>query len=237
MNATLQCLINTDILTRFLLTEKIYMSIVNNIKLYELTSCYSELLLNVCCCNKTNFRPTEFKKLISRKNPLFKGVRANDSKDLISFLLEEMNEELKNLEIYPINNNDNDKIFSIQPDETNKLEMLNYFKNSIKKNNKSIISKIFYILIENGTICKKCKIKTYNYQVTFYLHFPLKSVYEYCFKNNIKVEKGKNNIICIPLLACFKQYCQSINLEGDNRILCKNCNSKEEATYINNIYF
>ena len=69
------------------------------------------------------------KKLISRKNPLFKGVRANDSKDLISFLLEEMNEELKNLEIYPINKNDNDKIFSIQPDETNKLEMLNYFKN------------------------------------------------------------------------------------------------------------
>ena len=74
MNATLQCLINTDALTRFLLTEKIFIYIMNNIKLFELTSCYCDLLLNTVCCNESSsiFKPTKFKNVISRKNPYLK---------------------------------------------------------------------------------------------------------------------------------------------------------------------
>ena len=173
MNATLQCLINIDILTRYLLTEKIYMIIINDINTYEITSCYCHLLLNVCCdSNIKSYKPKKFKDVISRKNPLFQGIRANDSKELINFLLEEMNDELFKLEINNANNYNNNN-YSKQPDQTNKLESLNYFKNTIKKNNKSIISKIFYILLENGTKCHLCKIEEYNYQVTFYLGLPL----------------------------------------------------------------
>ena len=75
MNATLQCLINTDDLTRFLLTENNYINITNNINLFELTNCYCELLLNICCDeNIKYFRPTKFKIMISTKNPLFQGI-------------------------------------------------------------------------------------------------------------------------------------------------------------------
>ena len=39
-------------------------------------------------------KPMAFKDLISEKNPLFKGIKANDSKDLVLFLLENMDSEL-----------------------------------------------------------------------------------------------------------------------------------------------
>ena len=43
MNATLQCLINIDLLTRYFLTETNYNNIINNIESCELTSDYVEL--------------------------------------------------------------------------------------------------------------------------------------------------------------------------------------------------
>jgi ubiquitin C-terminal hydrolase len=96
MNATLQCLINVKSLTTYLMTRTIYNNIKNNINICELISAYCEVLYNVCCnSNVTNYyEPQNFKKVISSKNPLFKGISPNDSKDLINFLLEEMNHEL-----------------------------------------------------------------------------------------------------------------------------------------------
>ena len=52
MNATLQCFINVDSLTRYLLTESNYNNIINNINKCELTSSYCELLVNVCVMTK-----------------------------------------------------------------------------------------------------------------------------------------------------------------------------------------
>lgn len=52
MNATLQCFINVDDLTRYLLNENNYNNIINNINKYELTSAYCELLANICCDEK-----------------------------------------------------------------------------------------------------------------------------------------------------------------------------------------
>ena len=44
MNAALQCLINLDALTRYLLYENIYLYIMENMNIFELTSCYKYLL-------------------------------------------------------------------------------------------------------------------------------------------------------------------------------------------------
>ena len=165
MNATLQCLINIDILTRYLLTEKIYMTIINDINTYEITSSYCHLLLNVCCDdNIKSYKPSKFKDIISRKN-LLQGITANDSKDLINFLLEEMNNELSQLEINNLNNINNNNNLN-QPNQSNQLEVLKSFKNVIKSN-KSIISNIFYILLENRTICQKCFIENIIIKLVF----------------------------------------------------------------------
>ena len=45
MNSTLQCLININLLTKYLLKESNYKTIMNNSYLYELTSCYCEVSL------------------------------------------------------------------------------------------------------------------------------------------------------------------------------------------------
>jgi ubiquitin C-terminal hydrolase len=96
MNATLQCLINIDPLTRYLLNFNNFNYIVDNISECKLLSCYCSLLEKVICDEKieNSYSPKDFKEIISLKNPLFQGVQANDSKDLIYFLIEQMCFEL-----------------------------------------------------------------------------------------------------------------------------------------------
>ena len=144
MNSTLQCFINNKFLTEYLLNKSVFSSIINNKDKCELTCCYCLLLAQVCCnLNiKSSYKPEQFKKIISIKNPLFKGIQANDSKDLINFMLEEMNSELNQLE----NKNDNCQINKIylQKIQKNKELMLNAFIMEYTKNNKSIIPRIAY---------------------------------------------------------------------------------------------
>ena len=142
MNATLECFINVDPLTRYLLTESNYYQIINNTSRYELSSAYCDLLANVCLNESVTdfFKPRTFKEVISWKNPLFEGVNANDSKDLINFMLEEMNQELIN--INKLNNsqikkgNSNNSIV----DQTNQQLTLNNFRQKYEENNDSKFS-------------------------------------------------------------------------------------------------
>ena len=52
---------------------------MNNSYLYELTSCYCEVLLNVCKKDIKYYKPEKFKQIISKKNPLFEDMQENDS--------------------------------------------------------------------------------------------------------------------------------------------------------------
>jgi hypothetical protein len=65
----------------------------------KVTVLLTYLLYHVCCDPNVvkYYEPNDFKNTISWKNPLFKGINANDSKDLINFMLEEMNQELCHL--------------------------------------------------------------------------------------------------------------------------------------------
>ena len=77
--------------------------------------------------------------------------------------------------------------------------------------------------------------RKYNYQVSFYLEFPLETVYKFCNTNNIPTINN-NNRINIPLFACFQQYSQSTYLKGDNKIYCNICQSQCDALYLTSIY-
>ena len=73
---------------------------------------------------KLYYEPYNLKEIISRKNLLFTGVQANNSKDLIIFLLEEMHIELKMLE-----NNIEQKLYeSFHQIQNNQFLVLNNFK-------------------------------------------------------------------------------------------------------------
>ena len=99
MKATLQCFYHLKALSE---------AIINDDKIspsMELTYCYQKLInelvgsknkrkflidlkynkLDILNKGKDYIEPNEFKDIISKKNPLFKGIKAIDSKDLILF--------------------------------------------------------------------------------------------------------------------------------------------------------
>ena len=87
-----------------------------------------------------SYPPNNFKELISSMNPLFKGVAANDPKDLILFILETMHNELKTV--------DNSIIVdeNFVPNEHDLFQVYKDFANCYLRNNKSLIFNIFLVV-------------------------------------------------------------------------------------------
>ena len=123
MNATLQSLSNVPQLTNFFLHKfspndpKKRMSN----EYYQVVKCLWSKEYN-----GKSYAPHSFKNVLSQMNPLFQGVAANDSKDLINFLIETLHSELN----MPINKNTTNNIMdpSIQLDE---VKMFNIFLNNM----------------------------------------------------------------------------------------------------------
>jgi hypothetical protein len=132
MNATLQCLANIKPITDYLLNKKNYKFLYDNGILCHMTLQYTQVLLGLFC-NESNDRyysPKDFKDEIGEINPLFKGVQANDSKDLIIFLLEIMNNELTKIHNikHAINSDEGDEDESYQKiDNSDENMVLNFF--------------------------------------------------------------------------------------------------------------
>ena len=106
MNATIQCLCHIRSLKEYF---KKYKNFDDSARL---TKCFCELINSLWTESYIGyFTPTNFKNLISKLNPLFEGIQANDSKDLIIFIYETMHNELNNPNI---NNNNLYNLNNIQ---------------------------------------------------------------------------------------------------------------------------
>ena len=158
MNASLQCLSNTKKLTEFFLNNYKEKKKKNHIIAHE----YYELINNLWDekNNNKSYSPNSFKEVLSKENPLFAGIQANDSKDLINFLIERLHQELNiakgNIEnINQIN----------QINQMNENEMLKLFTKEFTSQYNSIISKLFYGMLETKSQCKGCNTIKYNFQV------------------------------------------------------------------------
>ena len=176
MNATLQCLSNTSELTNYFLKKYKY-NINDNNKL--ISNEYYKVINNLWNRENNNksYSPNSFKNVLSKENPLFAGIAANDSKDLINFLLERFHQELNiidnNLKINNYTTNQNDQLYEDK--------MLNLFLNEFKNKYNSIISNLFYGVMETKSQCQGCNNIKYNFQVYSFLEFPLQQVNNYCF--------------------------------------------------------
>ena len=224
MNATLQCFSNIDILTNyFFINENI---ILNSKKNYTLVDVYINLLLNLWNKNidpkKKFYAPYDFKKRIGEKNPLFAGVAANDSKDLILFILEELHNDLNN----PKLNN-----FGLNPNNINKIVNNVYMQFILDYNSKhnSIIKDIFYGVQESVSMCSNCKIKIKSYMIFNFLVFPLEKVRQYLIQNNIYFTH-------VTLEHCFHHFISKEILSGQNKMYCSTCNGEFDAQMYNQIF-
>ena len=99
MNATLQCFCHIEKFINFFK----YNPQCQNIKESNLSSSFKLLIDNLWpdddnieSAKTKTFSPNEFKEKISEMNPLFKGIAANDSKDLVNFIIMTLHNELNN---------------------------------------------------------------------------------------------------------------------------------------------
>ena len=233
MNATLQCFCNIKKFVNFFKYNK------HVIKLYEeeknkLSSSFKLLIERLWPNNyddpklKKFYAPNEFKRKISTMNPLFKGVAANDAKDLVNFIIMTLHEELNKAKNSSIVNN------NITLDQTNQQIMFQNFANNFMKQNQSIISDLFYGINCNKTKCGNCGKETYNFQTYFFIVFPLEEVRKFKLTNNnisnmqfnnfnFNFMNNNNNSNVVTIYDCF-DYDRKVNvLSGDNSMFCNFC--------------
>ena len=229
MNASLQCLSNTKKLTEYFLYK--YKTDKNKIMTYE----YYKLLRELWKKDNNNksYSPNSFKEVLGKENPIFAGVAANDSKDLINFLLERFHQDLNDLNVNNENNIEN--IGNLN--HSNEMEMLGFFLNDYKNKYNSPISNLFYGILETNSQCNICKLVKYNFQVYSFLEFPLQPVNQFCFnqgKRPLFTNEGKNPDV--DLYECFDYYRKIDIMNGENQMYCNNCKKQTDSLFMNLLY-
>ena len=195
MNATLQCFYHVKALSENIINDK---NINRNLKL---TCCFKDLIEDLTGCKirkkffisrklfkeddslKDSIKPVNFKNVLSEMNPLFKGVQANDSKDLILFLLETMDKELT------LRNNRTNQMMIFNSNSLKDMEPQNF-----KKYHNSIFSEIFYGFQKSVMKCCRCNKELPTYSVFNFVIFPLEKIYnDLNNQNNMQQNNNMNN--------------------------------------------
>ena len=215
MNSTLQCLSNIGPLTKYFLKKEHRINFEKeknnkNIK-NKLSPYYADVIYHLWDekYKSSGFSPYEFKKKLGELNPLFEGFKAGDAKDLYNYLIMQMHSELnkekkKNDNIIDINQNIN---------QTNEEEMKGLFYKNFTENYNSRISNIFYGSTKSMMTCLNCGIITYNFEIYFFLIFPLEKVRQF------KSLFYGMNVNSVNILECLTEAQSPAILEG----YCNHC--------------
>ena len=217
MNATIQCLCNV-----FKLKENFQ----DKNQMYEyihkgkcpLTKEFYKLVNSLWKKpkKKNYYTPTDFKNCISKMNPLFKGIAANDSKDLIIFIYETIHAEINTQKIYNKDISDNQE--------------LALFRNDYYSKNCSFLIDIFYFEQQSELTCLNCNFTKISYNIANIIIFPLEKVREYMIK------KSPQGFISVTLDNCFENYQEVELLSGENQIYCNTCFRMSNATTGNKLF-
>jgi len=217
MNATIQCLCNVAKLKENFQDKNLMYEFMLKGKCPLTKEFYK--LVNSLWKNpkkKNYYTPTDFKNCISKMNPLFKGIAANDSKDLIIFIYETIHSEINKQKKYNKDISDNQE--------------LALFRNDYYSKNCSFLIDIFYFEQQSELTCLNCNFTKISYNITNIIIFPLEKVREYMIK------KSPHGFISVTLDNCFENYQEVELLNGENQIYCNNCFRMSNATTGNKIF-
>ena len=182
MNAVLQCFYHVKVLTNELLNYPINMGM-------PMTIAYKDVISQLSSNSFYPARPIDFKNVISL-NPLFSGIQANDSKDLILYFLENIEDELTKQNIFCQNKKYINRIRYLKSSQDQALmNIIQLFQ----QNHKSIISDLFYGFKSQILTCYNCKKKIINYQIVNLFIFPIEVVYNSKNKNIKNIQSGSSN--------------------------------------------
>ena len=272
MNATLQCLSQIKQLTDYFKYHDYVNVVISKYKSLPnqkpcLTKSYKNLIENLWPSNpelldnkntfqnnnNTYYAPYNFKNKISTMNPLFQGAQANDAKDLVNFIIMTLHEELNKIDkknIQPILNNN----FIIN--QTNQQEIFKYFLENFMRENKSIISDIFYGATHTITQCTGCPYIKHNFESIFFLIFPLEEVRKFKLQQlmnpnmnqmmmNMNMINANQNMMKIQLLNqnivdmkdCFDYNRKAERFFGQDAMYCNICKAQMNSTFQTTLYY
>ena len=229
INAILQCLSQTKKLTLYFLNIQKKDRIINNniAKINknapQLSPKYLELIQQLWNKNGIkNYSPINFINIIEKMEPKFKQSNSDNIKDFICFILEQLNEELKRPHesiCQKIN----------LPNQQEKSALISFFESFGSET--SIITNLFYGIIENNEKCVSSNIKNntyYQFKGFNHLVFPLEEFREMMgntnYKNNISIDD------CFYYFISRKIYTK----KNDNQ--CKICESKCITQFTSKIF-
>ena len=225
INSATQCLSHTVPLTNYFLNSKNKERILkNNISLNnpsgpQLSPSYLNLLeklwINTNQIKSVN--PSEFVSNIKNLNSSFDKDAESEIGDLIIFILNQLDFELK--QTFPDENNTEIKT-------NDKFLKKSFFYDSVLKNDSIIYDTFFGGICETSKECLKCKEesdlniisdenKVYDYSKMNYLMFPINDVYEFVQKNNDKDS--------INIYDCLNFFQNPIILDNENGKECEKC--------------
>ena len=230
MNATLQCLANIKPITDYLLNQNNYNFLFQNNDICQLTIQYIQVLIGLFCSESTqgSYSPENFKKVISELNPLFRGVQANDSKDLIIFLLEIMNNELTKIHNIKYNINSNEDKSYQKIDNSDENMVLNYFLKDFKKKYCTIIGNCLIGFNRSIFICQNCNGKIINFNIFNILIFCLEAI-----SNYFNLGNNENSIPVISFDNCFNFLSKEETFQDT---YCQKCGQISISKYRETIY-
>ena len=228
MNSTLQCFAHIKELFNYFQKDKILSLLDAPGSEQKLFPVFAKLInLMWFPYDSTPIYPYIFKEKLGQLNPLFQGALPNDAKDLLTFMLMQLHDELNNPKNTNNNNNMNQNMLLNINMQKDKQAMLNNFKSFFVNNYRSIISGLFYGLTLNVTQCNACKVNLYNYQTFNFLIFPLSQVLNHKMQS-VNFQNNFNNTV--TLYDCF-QYNQIYT--PLNEYYCNNCRRNTSAVYAN----
>ena len=230
MNATLQCLANIKPITDYLLNPTRYFYLYENMGMCNLTLKYVQVLIGLFCNESRtgSYRPEDFKKTISEYNPLFEGVKANDSKDLIIFLLEILNKELNNIHHKKHNSKGNENETYPKIDVSNENEVLKVFVDDYNKHYSSVIGNNLCGFQKSIITCQYCHKPAYNFNIFNLLIFSLEAT-----SNYFNLSHNNTMIPVINFAHCFKFLAKE---ESFNNTYCQKCGKTGNSKYQEIIY-
>ena len=194
MNAVLQCFYHVKPLTAELIS---YNLSPNFMQTCPMTLAYLDVVRQLSFDKSIAGKPILFKNVISM-NPLFTGIQANDSKDLILYFLEKIDYELTMLNYFSQNKTIFNTIKVMQSMQVaTKEPELQQIINVFIANHKSIFSDLFYGFMSQTIECSKCRKKLTNYQIFNFIIFPIENAYnsKKNKNNSYNYEKPKSEIV------------------------------------------
>lgn len=127
---------------------------------------YGQLLKDMWCGRFTVVSPTEFKHQIGQKAPQFQGYQQQDSQELMSFLMDGLNEDLNRVKKKPV-------VEAVESDGRPDELIAQLSWEGYKKRNDSVVSDIFAGQLRSHVKCNVCDRESTTFDPFMSLSVPI----------------------------------------------------------------